>query len=106
VQKVLADMHVPPAVRRWGTRAVLVITVAVLIAGAPWLAGGRDDRAERMTKQLDQIRDRLRDVRTANAGLADDIDALRHDVSAIERRARDDLGMIYPGELVLVLEPR
>ena len=38
-----------------------------------------------------------------NAALRRDIAALRSDVSAIEDRARADLGMVYPDEVVLRL---
>src|SRR5688572_17486368 len=41
VRKVLADMHVPPAWRRWSTRAVIAVAIALAVAYVPWrVAGG------------------------------------------------------------------
>ena len=34
-RKVLADMHVPPALRRWAVRLALAFAVALAIAYAP-----------------------------------------------------------------------
>ena len=34
-----------------------------------------------------------------------DVEALRNDVGAIEDRARADLGMVYPDEVVLQVKP-
>jgi cell division protein FtsB len=36
--------------------------------------------------------------------MAAEVEALRTDPSAIEAHARDELGMVYPGEIVLRLE--
>ncbi len=100
--RVLADMHVPPALRRWSIRLVLAIVVAGLIA---WVPAGDDDRAERLGDQLDDLRREANALRSRNAGLAAEVEALRTEPAAIERHARDELGMVYPGELVLRLEP-
>jgi cell division protein FtsB len=102
VRKVLADMHVPPIWRRWAIRAGLATAVALAIAYLPF----HDD-----DEQADSLRDRLREVRAesarlgaANARLGRQINALATELPALEDQARD-LGLIYPGELVLRLEP-
>ena len=97
-------MHVPPAARRWAIRAGLAIAVAVAIAVAPTVLDKGDGRADRLRSQLRATQERIRELDHANRVLLDDIAALRDDVGAIERRARDELGMVYPGELVLRLE--
>jgi cell division protein FtsB len=99
--RVLADMHVPPALRRWSVRLVLATVVAMLIA---WVPAGDDDRATRLRDQLDALRTEAATLRVKNARLAGEVDALRTDPAAIESHARDELGMVYPGELVLRLE--
>ncbi len=99
--RVLADMHVPPALRRWSVRLVLALVVAALIA---WVPAGDDDRATRLRGQLDDLRAEQAALRTKNARLATEVEALRTDPKAIEAHARDELGMVYPGELVLRLE--
>ena len=44
-----------------------------------------------------------REVAARNAALRREIEALRTDIPAIEDRARADLGMVYPDEIVLRL---
>jgi cell division protein FtsB len=107
VRKVLVDMHVPPAWRRWTTRVGLALAVAVVIAYVPYrLTGGGDDRVERLRTQLADRRREIRRLEVSNARLLREIDGLRQDVGAIEDRARDELGMVYPDELVLRVMPR
>ena len=99
--RILADMHVAPAVRRWALRLGLAIVVAI---GIGYLPGGmlrRDPRALKLETQLDEQRAEAKDLAAGNAELARGIEALRTDPHAIEERARDDLGMVYPDEIVL-----
>lgn len=102
MRKVLADMHVPPAWRRWIARVSLAVGVALAVAFIPWQLGGRD-RAARLAAQLQHVRDEARALEEENARLTREIHALRTDPQAIEDHARDELGMVYPGELVLQL---
>jgi cell division protein FtsB len=97
-------MHVPPAARRWATRIALAIAVAATIAIAPDLIDRGDSRADKLRAQLRTTEDKIRALDRANAALLDDIAGLRTDVGAIERRARDELGMVYPGELVIQID--
>lgn len=99
--RVLADMHVPPALRRWSIRLVLALVIAAAIA---WVPGGDDARAAHLRRQLDGLRDEIVALKARNARLAAEVEALRTDPSAIEAHARDELGMVYPGEIVLRLE--
>ena len=100
--KIKADMHVPPALRRWTVRGVLALVVAGAIAYIP--AGGVDGRATRLRQQLDTTRDEAATLRAGNLALAAEVAALRTDPGAIESRARDDLDMVFPGEIVIRLE--
>jgi cell division protein FtsB len=96
-------MHVPPAWRRWGTRAVLAVVVALAVAYLPWrISGG--DRITRLQGQLDQIRDEAAALEADLVRLDREIRALRTDPAVIEEHARDELGMVYPDELVLRVE--
>jgi cell division protein FtsB len=99
--KVLADMHVEPAVRRWIVRLVLAVVVAIAIGYVPGGLVGRDPRAIKLRVQLDALDAEARVLAAGNAALASDVAALATDVHAIEDRARDDLGMVYPDELVV-----
>lgn len=100
--RVKADMHVAPALRRWTIRGLLALVVAGAIAYIP--AGGVDGRAAHLRRQLDDTRAEAAALRAGNALRALEVEALRTDPSAIERRARDDLDMVYPDEIVLRLE--
>ena len=99
--KPLADMHVPPAIRRWGGRLGLALIVAIAIGYLPGQVLRKDPRTVKLTGQLDELDAEARQLAAANAALARDIEALRNDVGAIEDRARADLGMVYPDEVVL-----
>lgn len=98
-------MHIPPAFRRWGTRLGLAVLIAIAIGYAPGQVIRRDPRAAKLEAQVEQLMAEARELATHNAGLRREIAALRSDVGAIEERARADLGMVYPDELVLRLEP-
>jgi hypothetical protein len=99
--KILADMHEAPAIRRWGMRLGLALVVAIVIGYAPGQVLRRDPRAVKLEQQLEELRAHAKDVAAGNAVLARDVEALRTDVGAIEDRARADLGMVYPDEVVL-----
>jgi cell division protein FtsB len=99
--KILADTHVAPALRRWLTRFGLAIVVAIAIGYLPGEATRRDPRAQMLEQQDRQQVNEAKELVVGNAALARDIDALRNSVGAIEDRARADLGMVYPDEVVL-----
>jgi len=93
-------MHVPPAWRRWGARVGLSVALAIAIAYVPWRVHN-DQQLERLRVQLADSRAQIARLSRDNAHLSREIDALEHDVGAIVDHARDDLGMVFPGELVL-----
>lgn len=99
--KTLADTHVAPALRRWLTRLGLAIVVAIAIGYAPGEVLRREPRAVKLEGQLHQVEAEAREIAAGNAALVREIDALRNSVGAIEDRARADLGMVYPDEIVL-----
>lgn len=101
----VADHHVPPAIRRWGARLGLAVIVAIAIAYVPGQVLRRDPRAARLVDQLQLLDTEAATLATGNAALRRDIDALRTSVPAIEDRARADLGMVYPDEIVLRVVP-
>ena len=94
-------MHVAPPLRRWLTRLGLAIVVAIVIGYVPGQLMRRDPRAEKLTKQLEELRAEASDLLAKNAALYRQVKALHTDVGAIEARARGDLGMVYPDEVVL-----
>src|SRR5690348_6773455 len=98
-------MHVPPAWRRWSARIGMSIIVAILIGYVPGQVLRRDPRTVKLHAQLADIDVESKALATENAALIRDIEALRGDVGAIEDRARADLGMVYPDEIVLRVVP-
>jgi cell division protein FtsB len=97
-------MHVPPAFRRWTARLGLALVVAIAIGYLPGQLLRRDPRSAKIDRQLAEIAAEAHELEARNAALIRDIEALRTDVSAIEARARADLGMVYPDEIVLRVE--
>jgi cell division protein FtsB len=99
-------MHEAPAVRRWALRLLLALVVAIAIGYVPGGILRRDPRALKLEAQLDELEAEARQLTAGNAALARDVEALRTEISAIEDRARADLGMVYPDEVVLRVEER
>jgi cell division protein FtsB len=99
--KVLADTHVAPPLRRWLVRLGLAVVVAIVIGYVPGQLLSRDPRAEKLSLQLRDLQSEARTLAASNAVLYREVQALHSDVSAIEDRARADLGMVYPDEVVL-----
>ena len=97
-------MHVPPALSRWGIRLVLAVVVAVAIGYLPGEVLRSDPRAAKLRVQLDELEIEARELAEKNATLAREIRALSSDVRAVEDRARSDLGMVYPDEIVIRVE--
>jgi cell division protein FtsB len=96
-------MHVPPAFRRWGLRCALAVLIAIAIGYVPGQVARRDPRAAKLEAQIEALTVEAREVAARNAVLRREIAALRSDIGAIEDRARADLGMVYPDEVVLRL---
>ena len=86
-----------PAARRLRRALAIVLLGAVLVAAA-WTWGVNP--VQNWLAQRDEIARlevRLAEVRASNAALQADIDLLQTDAE-IERIARRDLGLVYPGE--------
>ena len=98
-------MHVPPALRRWSARFSLAVLIAIAIGYLPGQVMRRDPRADKLDAQIEQLSSEARELAVRNAALRRQIAALRSDIGAIEDRARADLGMVYPDEIVLRLPP-
>jgi cell division protein FtsB len=103
VPKIVADMHVPPAFRRWSARFALALLIAIGIGYVPGQVLRRDPRAGKLEAQIEELTAEAREVAARSAALRREIAALRSDIGAIEDRARADLGLVYPDEVVLRL---
>ena len=105
MRNVLLEMHVRSPLGRWAMRIVVAAAIAALIALVPSRMFVRDPRAPKLEMQLGKLEQQELELRQHNAMLAREVEALSHDVAAVESRAREDLGMVYPGELVLRVQP-
>lgn len=94
-------MHAAPPLRRWLTRLGLALAVAIAIGYVPGQLMRRDPRAAKLAEKLEAVRAESRELAAGNAALYREVNALRTNVGAIEDRARGDLGMVYPDEVVL-----
>jgi cell division protein FtsB len=61
-------------------------------------------RAAQLRAQVETLRRTNRQLAQDNASLTREIQALRFDVSALERAVREELGYVRPGELVFQVE--
>lgn len=96
-------MYVQPAFRRWGVRCALAVAIAIAIGYVPGQVARRDPRAAKLEAQIEELTAEGREVAARNATLRREIAALKSDIGAIEDRARAELGMVYPDEIVLRL---
>jgi cell division protein FtsB len=96
-------MYVRPAFRRWSVRCGLAVLIAIAIGYVPGQVARRDPRAAKLEAQIEELTVEGRALAVRNAALRREIEALRSDIGAIEDRARTDLGMVYPDEIVLRL---
>jgi len=88
--------------RRW-VQLALVFVAAALIVNA--LIGDRGlVAAVRARHEQDGLAASIAALKRSNQGLADEIRRLKHDPKAIEDVAREDLGLIRPGEVVFVVQ--
>jgi cell division protein FtsB len=104
VRKLVTDMKVPPVWRRWLVRGALSLVVALAIANLPFLISGSDGRAERLRRQLDDTRAQVQTLERTNRQLLGEVESLRTDPTAAVDRARHDLGLVFPDELVVRIE--
>jgi cell division protein FtsB len=93
-----------------GRRAALIAAVAGLVALAVGAFFG-DRGVFHLIQQKERaaaLRVEIEELRSENALLAEQIRALRSDPAAIERLAREQLGLARPGETVFLVreDPR
>jgi cell division protein FtsB len=102
-RKPRMNSAVSPTARRKTFQLLLVFVTLVLVINA--LIGERGLmetlRARRQYQELVTSIDRLR---TENARLRDEARRLRSDPATIEALARQDLGLIRPGELLFIIK--
>lgn len=89
---------------RWIFRLGLATTLAAGIGYLPYRASGGIGRAMRLKVQLAGVVDENLKLEQENQLLRRQISRLKGDPRALERVARDELGLVHPDDLVFQLE--
>ncbi len=92
--------------KTWLVRSVLALCLAASFGYVPFHLYTRSGLARYLERrgQLDTLRQLNARMRADNQRLAREVDALRSDLSAVERVVRTDLGWVRPGDVVFDLE--
>ncbi len=86
--------------RAWRGGLLALVSVALLAYGASSLA-----RAWQMQREVERLERDIAVLRGQAGRLSTAIDQLRTDPEALERLARESVGLVKPGERVLKLPP-
>jgi cell division protein FtsB len=92
--------------RQWLIRLAGAAVLVVLLGAVPQLIARSDGylRYQRMLDELTELERRNAELKLQNAALRRDVRRLRGDPAAIEAAARDELGLVKPGEIVIQIE--
>ena len=92
-----------PLWRQRGLHLLLLFVTLVLVIDA--LVGEKGLlESVRARRQYQQVERSLDDLKRENARLRDEARRLREDPAAIESLAREELGLLRPGEVVFILK--
>ncbi len=91
---------------RWIFRLTLAAALAVALGYLPFSAFGPDGIAQalRLEQDLSSLEQKNEELRQENRDLQRQVNSLRKDRGAIERVARDELGMVRPEDIVFLFE--
>ncbi len=100
-----ASWQVPPW--RWVLRVGVALSLAAGLAGLPPYVFKKSglDRYFELAARVDHLRAKNRDRRRANALLRAESRDLEGDLAMIEKVARDQLGLVRPGEVIFQVAP-
>ena len=93
----------PSLLRKRGLHVLLIFITVVLIVDA--LVGEKGlMQSMNARRQYQQLQASLEELRRENAALREEMRRLNEDPATIESLARQDLGLIRPGEVVFILK--
>jgi cell division protein FtsB len=93
----------PSLIRKRGVHVLLIFITLVLIVDA--LVGEKGlMQSMNARRQYQQLQASLEELRRENAALREEMRRLNEDPGTIESLARQDLGLIRPGEVVFILK--
>ena len=79
-------------------------SLALVLAVCSAADAGGFRRSIELQREIAQLKSRNDALAEENAGLVKEIRGLRKDPAALERAAREELGFVKPGEVVITLE--
>jgi len=88
-----------------GARRLRVIALALAVLAILAFGGQSLGRLWHMKHEVDVLEREIADLHAETERLAAAVGKLRTDPDAVERVAREDLGLVKPGERVLKLPP-
>lgn len=90
---------------RWFKRVAIAFLLALALGYVPHQVYGRTGLAHlyELRRTRNELRKRNETLRADNARLREQTEALKHDPRALERVARDELGLVKQGETVYEL---
>ena len=89
---------------RWSTAALLALLA--LVQAQLWLGGGGKPHAMNLQLQLGRQQAVNDEARMRNARLEAEVRDLREGLEMVEEKARSELGMIKPDEILVQFAPR
>jgi cell division protein FtsB len=99
-------MHLPKRVSIWLWRLAAAAVIAAALGYIPYRVYGSEGYVHYRTlaSQVQELERGNAALAAENAHLAEEIGRLRDDLDAIGGVARDELGMVGPGEIVIKIE--
>ena len=89
---------------RWPTLALLVLLAAV--QGRLWLGKGSLPNVWSLQRQLDTQKARNDALAQRNRAVAAEVADLKEGLEMVEEKARSELGMLRPDEVLVQITPR
>ena len=97
---------VPRARSFWSRHGLTILGAALLLLGIHDILGPHGFLAMRRTqKEMDQLRGDVQRLNKENNEMTGEAQSLKSDPQAIERIAREEMGLARPGELIFKLPP-
>jgi cell division protein FtsB len=85
----------------WRRHLLEILGLALLALGIHDIFGAHGYLAmQRSEKQIEQLRGEIDKLNRENQELSQNVNALKTDPSAIEKIAREDMGLARPGEMI------
>jgi len=85
---------------------LLLLALIALVQAELWFGKGGLPRVVQLSGQVAEQKTRNEDARQRNEQLAAEVNDLREGLEMVEERARAELGMVKPDEILVQLTPQ